>query len=63
VFGLTHRRNDDADTRPSEPRTVPETQRWLSSNGYRECTERDAGRALFMRGLVRDGTVSDDDKR
>ena len=45
--------------RKGEPVTVPETQRWLSSNGYRECTERDAGRALFMRGLVREGKVSD----
>jgi hypothetical protein len=59
MFGLTHRRNDDADTRPNEPRTVPETQRWLSSNGYRECTEDNAKFALFMRGLVREGKVSD----
>jgi hypothetical protein len=58
MFGK--KRNDDADTRPSEPRTVPETQQWLRHHGQPECTEKDAGRALFMRGLVRDGTVNDD---
>jgi hypothetical protein len=51
------KRNDEA---PDEPRTVPETQRWLHGKGYSECTEKDAGRALFMRGLVREGKVSDD---
>jgi hypothetical protein len=51
------KRNDEA---PDEPMTVPETQRWLHGKGYSECTEKDAGRALFMRGLVREGKVSDD---
>jgi hypothetical protein len=55
-------RNAPPEDGPDEPKTVPETQRWLSSNGFRECTERDAGRALFMRGLVRDGKVSDGDR-
>jgi hypothetical protein len=54
---MTRRRNDD--TRPDEPRTVPEAQRWLHGKGYRECTEQDAGRALFMRWLVRKGEASD----
>jgi hypothetical protein len=60
VFGLSRSRND-APNKPNEPKTVPETQRWLNCNGYGgACTEDNAKHAIFMRRLVRDGTVSDD---
>lgn len=51
---------EDGAGKPSdEPRTVPEAQRWLNSNGFRECTENDARHLLFVRRLVRDGKVTD----
>jgi hypothetical protein len=54
------KRADDATPRPDEPRTVPEAQRWLSHNGFRECTEDNARRLLFVRRLVREGRLTDD---
>jgi hypothetical protein len=61
VFGLSRSRNDDADTRPTEPKTVPETQRWLNCNGYGgACTEDNAKHQLFARWLVREGRVHED---
>lgn len=49
------------ESRPPEPPTVRETQLLLKNNGYSECTEMNAKFALFMRGLVREGKVSDRD--
>jgi hypothetical protein len=46
--------------RPDEPKTVPETQRWLHHRGFSECTEDNAKHLLFVRRLVRDGRVTDD---
>jgi hypothetical protein len=59
MFGK--KRNDDAPAdRPNAPKTVPEAQRWLSSNGFRECTEDNAKHAMFGRWLVREGRVHED---
>jgi hypothetical protein len=46
--------------RADEPKTVPETQRWLHHRGFSECTEDNAKHLLFVRRLVRDGRVTDD---
>ncbi len=38
---------------------MPEAQRWLVGHGFRECTEFDARVMLRVRGLVREGKVTD----
>jgi hypothetical protein len=38
VNRLTDIFNRATEQRPDEPKTVPEAQRWLTTNGFRECT-------------------------